>query len=199
MSVRMSPRHFCFALLSSALLGASASAANVPLPAGCEPAGAGVAAAAAPAPSAFPPVQLQVRTPLEPAVLPGAGRNYLVYELHLQNYAADAMTLRGIQVFDAGKPGAGPIADIKEAQLDASLRRVTIGENAGGNRNLGTGQGAVAFLCLAFDGHGARAGQAAPPRAARWRYRGWPCDRHSRDAASCFGGTGRRNQLEPGQ
>lgn len=152
MSARMSPRSACFALLSSALLAASANAANVPLPAGCEPASAGVAAAAAPAPSAFPPVQLQVRTPLEPTVLPSAGRNYLVYELHLQNYAADAMMLRGIQVYDAGKMRAGPIADIKEAQLDVRLRRVTIGDNAGMNRNLAPGQGAVAFLCLAFDG-----------------------------------------------
>lgn len=152
MSLKMSSRSACIAsIISSAVvLAASASAAKVPLPRGCEPAGAGMAAAA-PVPPVFPPIQLQMRTPLEPTVMPSAGRNYLIYELHLQNYAADAMTLRGIQVFDADKTNVEPIADIKEAQLDSRLRRITIGDHAGGNRQLGTGQGSVAFLCLAFD------------------------------------------------
>lgn len=167
MSVRMPHHRVCTAsLISSALvLAASASAANVPLPAGCEPAGAGVAIAqpASPAEPAFPPIQLQMRTPLEPTVLPSAGRNYLVYELHLQNFSADAMAVRGIQVLDADKANAMPIADIKEAQLDARLRRPTIGDNAGGYRSLGTGQGAVAFLCLAFDSN--------TPVPARLRHR----------------------------
>ena len=94
-----------------------------------------------------------MRTPLEPTVVPSAGRNYLVYEVHFQNFAADAMTLRGIQVLDADKANAGPIADIKEAQLGVRLRSITIGDNGGSNRTLGTGQGAVAFLCLAFEGN----------------------------------------------
>lgn len=112
---------------------------------------------------AFPPVQLQVRTPLAPTVLPSAGRNYLVYELHLQNFSSDAMTLRGIEVLDADKANAQPIAHIRQEQLDARLRRVTIGENAGANRNLATGQGSVALLCLAFD--------AGTPVPARLRHR----------------------------
>ena len=155
MSVRTSHRRFFIAsFISGALVMAGgARAANVPLPHGCELAGAGLVTATAPSPvrPAFPPVQLQVRTPLEPTVLPSAGRNYLVYEVHLQNFAADAMTLRGIQVLDADNGNAGPIAEIKEVQLDARLRRVTIGDNPAGNRNLGTGQSSVAFLCLAFD------------------------------------------------
>lgn len=102
---------------------------------------------------AFPPVQLQLRTPFEPTVLPSGGRNYLVYELHIQNFSAEDMTLRGIQVLDAGKADATPIADIKETRLDAHLRKLTIGDNPGAMRNLGSGQGAVAFLCLAFEGN----------------------------------------------
>jgi hypothetical protein len=130
-----------------------ARAATVPLPHGCEPAGLDPAAAPAaqPARPAFPPLQLQLRTPLAPTVLASGGRNYLVYELHVQNFAADAITLRGIQVQDAGQPHAAPIAHIEEAQLGARLRRITIGDNGGDLQRLGTGQGVVAFLCLAFD------------------------------------------------
>lgn len=153
MPVRITHHAVCIA--SAFALASSASAAKVPLPHGCEPAGADVvvAPAASPAPPAFPPIQLQMRTPLEPTVVPSAGRNYLVYEVHFQNFAADAMTLRGIQVLDADKANAGPIADIKEAQLGVRLRSITIGDNGGSNRTLGTGQGAVAFLCLAFEGN----------------------------------------------
>lgn len=131
----------------------SASAVNVPLPPGCNAAGTGTvtAHAASRAPAVFPPVQLQMRTPLEPTVLPSAGRNYLVYEVHLHNFSSDAMTVRSIQVFDADKANAAPVAEILEAQLDERLRRITIGDHAGGNRVLGSGQGSVAFLCLAFD------------------------------------------------
>lgn len=145
--------HFAVCIVSAFACISTASAVNVPLPDGCDVAGASVVAARAvsPAPSAFPPVQLQMRTPLEPTVLPSAGRNYLIYEVHLQNFSTEAMTLRGIQVLDADKVNAAPVAEITEAQLDARLRRITIGDHAGGNRVLGTGQSSIAFLCLAFD------------------------------------------------
>lgn len=155
MSARMPHRRACIAsIISGALfLASSAGAANAPLPHGCDPAGAGVVRMAPPSQGqpAFPPVQLQIRTPAEPTVLSGAGRSYLIYELHLQNFSADAMTVRGIQAMDADKANALPIAQINEAQLDARVRRITIGDHAGSNRNLQAGQGAVAFLCLAFE------------------------------------------------
>jgi hypothetical protein len=139
------------ALFFTLATGMAAHAAA--LPHGCEPALApAVQAAPAPAAPVFPPIQLQVRTPLEPSVLPSAGRSYLVYELHLQNYSAEPMTLRAIQVLDAGPAASGPIAAFGEAQLNAHLRRFTIGDNTGELRVLGAGQGVVAFLCLAFEG-----------------------------------------------
>ena len=147
MSFMMLRHAVCIAIVFSSSL---AVAGNAP-PEGCEPARAGVAAAGAPAAAPFPPIQLQLRTPLEPTVLPSAGRAYLVYELHLQNFSAETMTLRGIQVFDAGQRTAGPLADIKEAQLGVRLRSVTLGDSAGDVRKLASGQGSVAFLCLAFD------------------------------------------------
>ena len=155
-----------FQLLVAA--SAHAQSSTEALPHGCEPAsytsaGAPTSAPAAPAPPVFPPIQLQVRTPLAPTLLPSAGRGYLVYELHLQNFSAGPMRLRGIQVLDADRPALAPLAELKEAQLAARLRRLTIGggdgDNEGDNnadlRVLGAGQGVVAFLCLAFDGKAA--------------------------------------------
>jgi murein DD-endopeptidase MepM/ murein hydrolase activator NlpD len=146
-------------------LASNAGAANVPLPYGCETAGQTKPAALARAAvqPVFPPVQVQVRTPLQPTVLPSAGRNYLVYELHLQNLTAEPVTVRGIEVLDADQPAAAPVAELKETQLSASLRQVTIGDDTGDIRRLGVGQGAVAFLCLAFE--------AKVPVPARLRHR----------------------------
>ncbi|NHZ64907.1 M23 family metallopeptidase [Massilia genomosp. 1] len=143
---------FTFSAFAYVVTG-NAAAANVPLPDGCEMAGKSKPAAT---PSAavepvFPPVQIQVRTPIHPTVLPSAGRNYLIYELHLQNFTTEPMTLRGIEILDADQPTASPVADLKEAQLSASLRQVTIGDDAGNIRRLGVGQSAVAFMCLAFE------------------------------------------------
>lgn len=61
----------------------AATAADLPPPKGCDI--TGVYAPAKPATKAltavFPPVQLDMRTPLAPTVLPAAGRNYLIHAL----------------------------------------------------------------------------------------------------------------------
>lgn len=144
------------ALLNAGLLIAPTAQAETgpALPPGCQAAGAATSAQHTPAlPPPFPPVQLQVRAPLAPTVLPSAGRNYLLYELHLQNFATGAVTLRGIEVRDAGRPEAAPLATLADEALRARLRQVTIGDDATEIRRLGSGQGVVAFLCLAFDGN----------------------------------------------
>lgn len=139
---------FCQAVACSA-----AWATDAALPYGCESAGA--SAADAPAaqalPPVFPPVQLQVRTPMEPTVLPAGAKNYLLYELHLHNFATDAVTVQRIEIVDADRPAAPVVATIRDKQLGASLRKVTIGDYQGSKQRLGVGEGAVAFLCLAFD------------------------------------------------
>ncbi|HEX9172675.1 MAG TPA: M23 family metallopeptidase [Telluria sp.] len=139
-----------FAALTLAL-AAAAGAANIALPDGCVAAGS----AAGRLPSQrteepFPPVQLQMRTPQEPTVIRSGAVNFLLYELHVHNFAADAVSLRGIQVLDADKPDPEPIAQVTEAQLNAQLRRITLGDQAGDKRSLDSGQGVVAYLCLAF-------------------------------------------------
>jgi hypothetical protein len=130
-----------------------ANAKNARLPEGCEVAAPSKVDALMNVPSAqpFPPVQIQVRTPLEPTVLPGAGWNYLLYELHIENFSAEPVTLKSIEVFDADHPTGTRLAKLKDQQLDAQLRQVTIGDQPDQMRHLGVGQGAVAFVCLAFD------------------------------------------------
>ena len=152
------------AVLQGSLLLAQAAPPGPPLPAGCQVAALSNTTFATPAPPpAFPPVQLQVRAPLAPTLLPSAGRAYLVYELHLQNFTTDALHLRGIEVRDAERPASAPLAVLDEAALRARLRQVTIGEDGDGIGQLGVGQGAVAFLCLAFDA------RAPVPAALRHR------------------------------
>jgi len=150
------------------LTAAYAGAADVALAPGCQSArvssAADGSAAAGTAPEpAFPPVQLQVRTPLAPGVLSSGGRKYLFYELHLQNFTTGAVTLRGIEVRDAARPDAAPLAMLDADALRARLRQATIGEDGAQIERLGVGQGAVVFLCLAF--------QAREPVPAGLRHR----------------------------
>ncbi len=144
---------FVICLICALAGGANAVAANAALPYGCELANATplIAPDARAAPPIFPPVQLQVRTPVEPTVLPSDGKNYLIYELHLHNFSTEPLTVQGIEVLDADRPTTPVVAGIKEKQLGESLRKVTIGEHQGSSQQLGVGEGAVAFLCLAFD------------------------------------------------
>jgi hypothetical protein len=163
----MSIRIFCRSLGIGAMLWnafaaqsvLAAATADVSLPPGCEIATprAGAKPAMKSVESVFPPVQLQIRTPVAPIPFPSGGRNYLVYELHLQNFAGDPLTLRGIEVTDADNGAEKLIAEFKEAHLHALLRPVGI--ESDDHRRLGGGQGAVAFLCLAFDGTAAVPGK----------------------------------------
>lgn len=132
---------------------ASVSAANLQLPHGCELAAEtkSMASTSMAAQPVFPPVQIQMRTPVEPTVLASRAVHYLVYELHVQNFTTEPATVRGIEVLDADRPVDTPVVEFKESQLNARMRQVTIGDDAGNVRHLGVGQGAVVFLCLAFD------------------------------------------------
>lgn len=62
----------------------------------CESAAPGAPALARQA--VFPPVQLEIRTPVEPTALPSGGRRVLIYELRLQNLGGEPLALRGIEV-----------------------------------------------------------------------------------------------------
>src|SRR5476649_1445509 len=106
MSIKISSRAVSTLAFMSSLFTATPlfaeTAADFPPPKGCDIIGAGtpVKPASKALTAVFPPPQLDMRTPLEPTVLPSGGRNYLIYELHLRNFTEDAMTLRSIEVMD---------------------------------------------------------------------------------------------------
>ncbi|WNG38876.1 M23 family metallopeptidase [Archangium violaceum] len=147
--------------LTSMLLAAStcisAEAATFAEPAdGCRMVGPSAAARSAVTSSApvFPPPQLQIRTPFEPTAFPSAGLNYLIYEVHLQNFSDAAMKISGIEVLAVDAPGAKPIAAFEAQQLQSLL--MPFGSEAASDEGddgvrLAGGRAAVAFFCLAFE------------------------------------------------
>ena len=162
MSARLFAHAACLCSLLTAAPLLAATAADLPPPEGCDviAAGAPVRLATTMQTAVFPPPQLDVRTPLEPTVLAGTGRNYLLYELHLHNFSDDSMTLRGLEVLAGSEPLA--LLALTAGQLRQRVR--VAGASSGeGPVQLAGGQSAVAYLCLAFD-----AG-AAVPAALRHR------------------------------
>lgn len=121
---------------------------------GCARVGDSIAAGPAvslPAPTLLPS-QLEVRTPLEPTVFPSAGWNYLIYELHLRNFAGEPVELQGIEVLGEGDTKA--LARFGAEQLPSLFfpRAGQLPADEGSkSRQLAAGQGTVAYLCLAFD------------------------------------------------
>lgn len=110
----------------------------------------------------FLPAQLEVRTPAEPWIFPSAGRSYAIYELHLRNLSGEPLELRGIEVLGEDDDESRPVATFGAAQLPAlfSPRSHDISDDeADASRRLGSGQGTVAYLCLAFG-----SGTAVPAR-----------------------------------
>lgn len=95
---------------------------------------------------AFPPIQLDVRTPVEPTVIPGNGRQYLYYELHLHNYSDQPLPLRGVEVRDAAT--GVTLVNVNATALDDTLLSMG-GVSMEGGR-LGPGLSAVVFMCVAF-------------------------------------------------
>lgn len=98
----------------------------------------------------FPNVQLEIRTPVEPTAFPSDGRNYLIYELHLDNYSSSPLLLRGIEVISADSADKRLVAEANDKELDALLRPIGI-DDMPDHHHLGAGQSIVAFMCIAFD------------------------------------------------
>lgn len=144
----------------AALLGAGSAPAfaadhtTLPLPGGCEVASAGMDSGSALTPNAstFPPVQLEVRTPFEPTLFPAGGYNYLLYELHLQNFTDGPLALRGLEVLDADSHK--PIISLSGPQLFKKL--VSIGTGViDSDHPSEAGRLAIVFICLALDSRSA--------------------------------------------
>jgi len=154
---------FLASFLNTSPLFAS-TAASLPPPKGCE-----IVSGVTPRKLAskaltdvFPPPQLDIRTPLEPTLMPSAGRNYLIYELHFHSFIENPVTLHSIEVIDAESKPEQTVAIITGAQL-AERVRLAGPDDKDGQPRLAGGQSAVAYLCLAFDAN------AAVPQKLRHR------------------------------
>lgn len=131
----------------------AAQQSDLPLPGGCEYVRSeadAIPTAVAQGPQ-FPPVQLEVRTPVAPTAFAAGGHVLLIYELHLQNFSDSPRPLRGIQVFDGTRTAASPLISFSGAQLKDKLMSVG-GDELDEASTLGAGRLAVALLCVAFDG-----------------------------------------------
>lgn len=147
------------ALLVCASVGAATIEDTAP-PHGCDQVGQRLAepatqATRANSTPAFPPAQLEIRTLFEPTSFPSAGRNYLIYELHLRNLADQPVVLKGMEIVAADAIET-PIVRFAAEQLVPLLRLPKGGTWAPADegsdfRQIASGQSVVAFLCLAFD------------------------------------------------
>ncbi|MES2898742.1 MAG: M23 family metallopeptidase [Pseudomonadota bacterium] len=143
-------------MLATLLCIPLAAGAAEALPNGCEPAASRTSSHVRSEELPFPGVQLAIRTPVAPPVLASGARKYLIYELHLQNHAVQALNLNAIEISADGTT----VARLEQEALEAVLRHVGA-EQAADPRRLEGGRAAVAFLCLAFEQ------SATLPRALR--------------------------------
>ena len=98
----------------------------------------------------FPPIQLDIRTPFEPTLFPSGGFNYVIYELHLQNYTSEPLALQELEIFDASGTPSSTVAAFTGSQLHEQLLPIGA-DKIDGDHPLEGGKRAVAFICLAFD------------------------------------------------
>jgi hypothetical protein len=137
------------ALMASGTLASAAAPPSLPMAGGCTSSGRSTETTPENANANFPPVQLDMSTPVEPTAMQSGGRAHLFYELHLMNYGDTPLTLRGLDVTNADGGSAKTVAALAEQELGERLRPIGI-DHLEGN-SLGAGQSAVVFMCLAFD------------------------------------------------
>lgn len=119
----------------------------------------GTSAPASAAPAAWPPLELEIRTPFPPTAFPSAGRTYLTYELHLRNFTTKPQTLRRIEVLAADAPTGDPVWAVEGAELDALLHKVgerIVGDQvpkagSGYGREIAPGGSVLVFLSIALE------------------------------------------------
>lgn len=98
----------------------------------------------------FPPIQLDIDTPFEPTLFPSGGFNYVIYELHFQNYTGEPLTLQKLEIVDSSRNPSSTIATFTDSQLYERLLPIGADKVDGGHPLEG-GKRAVAFICIAFD------------------------------------------------
>ena len=69
-----------------------------------------------------PEPMIEMRVPVAPTAFASAGRTYLVYEIRLTNEAKTPLAVRRLEMRDADKPTAEPIAAYEGESLDKVLQ-----------------------------------------------------------------------------
>ena len=105
-----------------------------------------------------PEPMIEMRVPVAPTAFPSAGRTYLVYEIRLTNESKAPLAVRRLELRDADKLTAEPIAVFEAESLDKILQHFgnpAIGDHMpeadGGHRNLAAGETAMVFLTLVLE------------------------------------------------
>jgi hypothetical protein len=100
------------------------------------------------------PLQLEVRVPFEPTAFTSEGRSYLAYEIYLTNYGSKPLGLKRIDVLNAARADAAPVAAFEGARLDALLQPVGVqppAEAGSGSHHLMAGATLVVVMWVVFD------------------------------------------------
>ena len=103
--------------------------------------------------STWPP-QLDMLVPFEPTAFASGSQTYLTYELYLTNFTTTPITLRRIEVLDAGKSDPTPLTTFEGEPFDALLQPIGEQRSADGDsarHQLAAGGSAVVFLWIALD------------------------------------------------
>jgi hypothetical protein len=90
------------------------------------------------------PLQLEARVPFAPTAFPSAAHTYAVYELHLTNFSGSPIRLQRIDVLDAERPAATPLASYAEERLNALLQSVDT--PSAGVTEIRSGATVIAFI-----------------------------------------------------
>ncbi len=91
--------------------------------------------------------------PFEPTAFRSGPHFYVMYELHLTNFATTPLSLSRIEVLDADAGAAQPIATFEAEQLEAMLQSLG-GKTLSDPKErvvIADGQSAIVFMSVAFD------------------------------------------------
>jgi hypothetical protein len=98
------------------------------------------------------PLQLEMRVPFEPTAFPSGSHSYVLYEVHLTNFATTPLTVSRIDVLDADAAGADPVATFGAEQLESMLQPLGGKVISAPEEKLviAPGQSSIAFMFVEF-------------------------------------------------
>ena len=96
------------------------------------------------------PPSLELRVPKAPTVAQSVGGAFIAYELHVTNFGAQPLTLRGVDVVTAD-PSREVLFTLADSALDQSISRPGVAPSAADRRTITGGARAVLFMWMKVD------------------------------------------------